>query len=96
MSSHEIVWQIPEDLYRELIRAQEEMNYPTLSDLISQAVQRRLAEIRRETWASVLREYQRQVRASGGFGLGETKDQVIARLREIRQRIFEEEYARLY
>lgn len=96
MSSKEIVWQIPEDLYRELVQAQKELDYPSLSDLISQAVQRRLAEIRSQTWQEEFRELQRQVRATGGFALGETKDEVIARLRQIRREVFEEEYAHLY
>ena len=96
MSSKETVWQIPEDLYRELVQVQEELDYPSLSDLISQAVQRRLAEIRSQTWQEEFRELQRQVRATGGFDLGETKDEVISRLREIRRQVFEEEYAHLY
>ncbi|MBI4785455.1 MAG: hypothetical protein HY782_00180 [Chloroflexi bacterium] len=96
MASREIVWQVPEDLYRELVEAQEKLNYPSLSDLISQAVQRRLAEIQRETWEQEFRDLQRQVRSSGGLGLGQTKEEVIARLRQIRQQVFEEDYARLY
>jgi hypothetical protein len=96
MSSQEITWRIPEDLYRELLWAQEELAYPTLADFISQAMQRRLAEIRHEAWRREFRQLQQQVHATGGFDLGETKDEVIANLRELRQRIFEEEYAHLY
>ncbi len=96
MSTQEIVWQVPENLYRELVWAQEELAYPDLLDLITQAVQRRLAEIRHEAWQREFRQLQRDVRATGGFGLGETKDEVIENLRKIRQQIFEEEYAHLY
>ena len=96
MPSQEITWEIPEELYRELLWAQEELAYPSLVDLISQAVQRRVAEIRREAWQREFRQLQQQVHAAGGFGLGETKDEVIANLRELRRRIFEEEYAHLY
>ncbi len=96
MSSRKIVWQVPEDLYRELVRAQKELDYPTLPDLISQSVQRRLAEIRQERYLAEFRKLQRQVRASGGFQLGDTEDEVIARLRENRKQIFEKEYAHLY
>ena len=96
MPSQEITWQVPEDLYRELVWAQEELAYPSLIDVVSQAVQRRLAEMRRETWRREFRSLQRQVRAAGGFDLGETKDQVVANLREIRRQVFEEEYAHLY
>lgn len=96
MSSREIVWQLSEDLYRELEQAQKDWAYPSLSDLIAQAVQRRLAEIHHEAWQQEFRALQHQVRATGGFALGETKAEVIARLREIRRQVFEEEYAGLY
>jgi hypothetical protein len=42
------------------------------------------------------RQLQQQIRASGGFGLGETKEEVITNLRKVRQQIFYEEYAHLY
>jgi len=96
MSSQEITWQVPESLYRELLWAQKELAYPSPLDLISQAVQRRLAEIRREAWRREFRLLQQQVRAAGGFGMGETKEKVIENLREIRRQIFAEEYAHLY
>jgi hypothetical protein len=96
MSSRKIVWHISEDLYRELVQAQKELKYPTLPDLVSQSVQRRLAEIRQERYLAKFRKLQRQVRESGGLKLGDTEDEVIARLRETRKQIFEEDYARLY
>lgn len=94
--SQEIVWKVPENLYRELVWAQQELEYPDVVDLILQAVQRRLAEIRHETWQRDFRQLQQQIRASGGFGLGETKEEVITNLREIRRQLVEEEYAHLY
>lgn len=94
--SQEIVWNVPENLYRELIRAQQELEYPDVVDFIGQAVQRRLSEIKHETWQRDFRKLQKQIHASGGFGLGETKDEVITNLRKIRRQIFEEEYADLY
>ncbi len=94
--SKEIVWKIPENLYHELVWAQKELEYPNLVDFIVQAVQRRLAEIKNEAWQRDFRQLQKQVRASGGFGLGETKEEVITNLRKIRQQIFQEEYANLY
>ena len=66
MPPQEIAWQIPKDLYRELL------------------------------WAREFRLLQRQIRATGGFNLGETQDEIIANLREARRQIFEEEYAHLY
>ncbi len=96
MPPQEITWQIPEELYRELLWAQEELAYPDLVDVILQAVRRRLAEIRREAWQREFRLLQRQIRAAGGFDLGETKDEIISNLREVRRQVFEEEYAHLY
>lgn len=94
--AQEIVWEVPENLYRELVWAQHELEYPNMIDLIGQAVQRRLAEIKYEAWQRDLRQLQKQIHASGGFGLGETKEEVITNLRKIRKEIFEEEYADLY
>jgi hypothetical protein len=94
--SEEIVWKVPENLYRELVWAQQELEYPNLSDFIVQAVQRRLAEIKYDAWQREFRKLQKQVHASGGFGLGETKEEVITNLRKIRRQIFEEDYADLY
>ena len=48
MSYREIVWEVPENLYSELIWAQKELSYPDLRAFISQAVQRYLAEVRHE------------------------------------------------
>ena len=94
--TEEIVWKVPENLYRELVWAQQELEYPNLVDFIVQAVQRRLAEIKYDAWQRDFRQLQKQVRASGGFGLGETKEEVITNLRKIRRQIFEKEYADLY
>jgi len=96
MPSKEIVWEIPEGLYRELEWAQKELDYPNLISLVAQAVQRFLAEIKQDAWLKQFRQLQKMVRASGGVGLGATKSEVIARLREQRIQIFEDEYAHLY
>ena len=72
------------------------MSVPDPLDFITQAVRRRLTEIRHESWQREFRQLQRDVYATGGFGLGETKGEVLENLREIRQQIFEEEYALMY
>ena len=96
MSSREIVWEIPEGLYGELMWAQKELAYPNMIELVSQAVQRYLAEIKHDAWLSEFYQLQKLVRASGGFNLGETKEEVINKLREQRRQLFEEDYAHLY
>lgn len=70
--------------------------YPDVVDFIGQAMQRRLAEIKHETWQRDFLKLQKQIHASSGFGLGETKEDMIANLRKIRRQILEEEYADLY
>ena len=96
MATQKITWQVPEGLYRELVSAQREMAYPSLTALIAQAVKRYLAEVQYEAWQREFRQLQQEVRAAGGVGLGDTKEEVIARLREQRQQIFKTDYAHLY
>lgn len=96
MSSTEIVWEVPEPLYSELLNVQRELAYPSLVDLIAQAVQRYLAEVQQQVWQQEFRELQKQVRAAGGIQMGVTKEEVIAKLREQRSQIFEADYADLY
>ena len=96
MGAVEIVWKVPESLYQELIKAQRDLAFQNPVDLISQAVQRYLAEIEHQTWEQEFRDLQKQVRAAGGFQLGDTKEEVITRLREQRRQLFETEYAHLY
>jgi hypothetical protein len=93
--SQDITWNVPKNLYRELVWAQHELKYPDLVDFIKQAVQRRLAEIKYEAWQRDFHLLQEQIRASGGVGLGETKEEVITNLRSIRRQIFEEEQDQL-
>jgi len=96
MGSTPVVWEVPEELYSELVEVQKELAFPQLSDLISQAVQRYLADTQRESWRREFYEFQKQVRAAGGFGLGETKEEMMANLRTQRRVIFEAEYADFY
>ena len=95
MSTQEVTWEVPEQLYRELVWAQESLNFPSVMDFITQAIQRRLAEVKYEAWQQEFRHLQNLVCQTGGFGLGTTKEEVIANLRIIRQQIVEEDYADL-
>lgn len=96
MSSQCIVWDVPESLYRELVWAQETLEYPDLAALVAKAVQRYLVEVQHETWRREFRALQQQVRAQGGLDVGATQEEVIAKLREQRRQLFEDEYAHLY
>lgn len=96
MELKEIVWKVSDVMYDEMTQAQKELSFPNLMDLISHAVQRYLAEVRHETWWQEFRKLQQQVRASGGFKIGQTKEEIIANLREQRRQIFESDYANMY
>ena len=96
MALKEIVWKVSDTMYDEMTQVQKELSFPNLMDLVSQAVQRYLAEARHETWWHEFRKLQQQVRASGGFQLGQTKEEIIANLREQRRQIFESDYANMY
>jgi hypothetical protein len=96
MAQKEIVWKVSDTMYDEMTQAQKELSFPNLMDLVSQAVQRYLAEVRHETWWQEFRKLQQQVRASGGFQLGQTKEEIISNLREQRRQIFESDYANMY
>jgi hypothetical protein len=96
MAQKEIVWKVSDTMYDEMTQAQKELSFPNLMDLVSQAVQRYLAEVRHETWWQEFRKLQQQVRASGGFQLGQTKEEIITNLREQRRQIFESDYANMY
>jgi len=96
MATRQIAFKVPEELYKEMLWAKDEYSFPSLADFVRQVIQQRLAEMRREAWRKKFRELQRQVREAEGFGLGESKEEIISNLRAQRQRIFEAEYAHLY
>ena len=96
MAIREVVWKISDTMYDEMTQVQKELSFPNLMDLVSLAVQRYLAEIRHETWWVEFCKLQQQVRTSGGFQLGQTKEEIIANLREQRHQIFESDYANMY
>lgn len=96
MALKKIVWKVSDSMYDEMIQIQKELSFPNLVDLVSQAVQRYMAEARHETWWQDFRKLQQQVRASGGFKLGQTKEEIIANLREQRRQLFESDYADMY
>jgi len=96
MAIKKIIWEVSDTMYDEMIQVQKELAFPDLMDLVSQAVQRYLSEAHHETWGLEFRKLQQQVRASGGFQLGQTKEEIIANLREQRREIFESDYANMY
>lgn len=93
MAVKQISFTLSEELYEEVVKAKEESNALSLAQFIRQLILEKLDEWR---WERNLAELQQEVRESGGLELGETKEEVIERLRETRRQIFETEYAHLY
>lgn len=51
---------------------------------------------RSERWLKNLNDLRQSIKERGGFQLGDTQEEINERLRQIRQEIFEEDYAHLY
>ncbi len=71
------------------------------NDMKSELVAAVKAELRGEltpaiSWEEGWQQLRQQVSESGGVMVGLTKDEIVARLRQTRQEIFEAEYAHLY
>lgn len=49
-----------------------------------------------DDWTAHMQQLQRQIAETGGIMVGLTKEDVVNRLRQTRQEIFEAEYAHLY
>ena len=65
MSTQEVTWEVPEQLYRELVWAQESLNFPSVMDFITQAIQYLL-----NNWG--WRHYACHMATSTGFHAGRT------------------------
>jgi len=84
--------QLPAQLYADLrILADDEQLDPTevIARLVAAARQQR-------SWRHGLQLLREQIIKDGGLQIGTTKDDVVARLRQTRRKIFEAEYAHLY
>lgn len=87
-----ITLQLPASLYKKLqALATEEHTDPisVIEHFITNEYQHR-------GWLQDLTALRRQIHDEGGLQLSNTKEEVIAQLRQTRQEIFEAEYAHLY
>jgi len=92
MNGATISLQLPAGLYTKLeTLAQEEHTEPVvfLTQLIETASQHR-------AWTNDLAALRNQIAQDGGLKIGNTKEEVVERLRQTRREIFEAEYAHLY
>jgi hypothetical protein len=92
MSERVVTIELPAGLYSELeLLATEEQTNPVevINRLVTAASQHR-------AWIRDLSALRNQIEQDGGLQVGASKDQVVERLRQTRQEIFEAEYAHLY
>jgi hypothetical protein len=84
--------QLPVHLYEKLqTLASEQQTDPVslIAHLVTDAS-------RQKNWRERVDRLRQQIQHDGGLNLGNTKAEVIARLRQTREEIFEAEYAHLY
>jgi hypothetical protein len=95
--NREISWNVSDSMFNEMLTIQQELSFPNMKDLITQAVQRYISDIRRESWLYAFKKLQQQVRHSGNFTqLGQSKNEIVDSLREQRKQIFESDYENIY
>jgi Arc/MetJ-type ribon-helix-helix transcriptional regulator len=99
MAVKQIPVKVSGELYDEMMRAKQEFSFPSLTDFVREAIEDKLKEMKHQTYRRELQKLRQGIQEGGGLkaiGLGETKEEIIAGLRQARQQIFEEEYAHLY
>jgi hypothetical protein len=92
MDTELISLQLPTNLYEKLqTLATEEQTDPIgmLTQLVTDAYQQR-------SWLQDLASLRQQLQNEGSLACGSSKEEIIDRLRQTRQEIFEAEYAHLY
>ena len=94
MPAREITFTLPEELYQEALRIQEEGLFPNIDEFFRQAIEEKLKQLRDEAWQHKLKEIQEKVVAAGGSS--RSIEEIVTELRKIREQVFEEEYAYLY
>ncbi|MGH2415490.1 MAG: hypothetical protein ACRDEA_17735 [Microcystaceae cyanobacterium] len=92
MATELVTLQLPANLYEKLqtLATEEHTDLAgVITKLVTKAYQQR-------SWLHDLVALRQQIQNEGELSLGNTKEEVVARLRQTRQEIFETEYAHLY
>jgi hypothetical protein len=92
MATNMVTLELPATSYdqlQELAASEETGPIEIMTELIALAYQR-------QGWLKELTELQDLIQESGGLQIGDTKEEVIEKLRQTRREIFEAEYAHLY
>ncbi|MBO1349010.1 MAG: hypothetical protein EBE86_017215 [Hormoscilla sp. GUM202] len=86
MDTEHVTLELPANLHEQL---QETDVVSYLEQLVTDAYEG-------ERWLKNLNDLRQSIKDGGGFQLGDTQEEINERLRQIRQEIFEEDYAHLY
>lgn len=92
MSIEVVSLELPVSVYnklQELVTEEQSDPITVVTHLITIAHQHR-------SWLRDLTELREQIQRDGGLQVGNTKEEVVERLRQTRREIFEAEYAHLY
>ena len=92
MATNMIKLELPARVYeqlQELAAVEQKDPIEVITELIDIAHQR-------QGWLKELTELQDLIQEQGGLQIGDTKEEVIEKLRQTRREIFEAEYAHLY
>ena len=92
MGAETVPLQLPDHVFAELKSlAEEERADPV--EIIARLV---AAARHRRTWTRDLAALRERILEDGGLHVGDTREEVVERLRQTRREIFEAEYAHLY
>lgn len=102
MKSKRVTLTLPIDLYNKSKKLTKAGIFHNLSELFRTAIKEEVEDIslllevkdKKKQWIEGLMEIRKEIKKAGGYN--KTKEQVIQRLREIREEIWQQEYAYRY
>jgi hypothetical protein len=92
MNTELVSLQLPASLYEKLQTLATEEN----TDVVGAIVQFVAIANQKKSWLQDLANLRQQIQTEGGLQLGNTQEEIVAKLHQTRQELFEAEYAHLY
>jgi hypothetical protein len=92
MNTELVSLQLPASLYEKLRALATEGN----TDVVGAIAQFVATANQKKSWLQDLANLRQQIQTEGGLQIGNTKEEIAAKLHQTRQEIFEAEYAHLY
>jgi hypothetical protein len=92
MNTELVSLQLPASLYEKLQTIATEEN----TDVVGAIAQFVATANQKKSWLQDLANLRQQIQTEGGLQIGNTKEEIAAKLHQTRQEIFEAEYAHLY